>query len=269
MTAFELPADGPLPLGPVQLPAGERITPYGSQVPVAWMTTAAVPDAGLILSVLTDIGDETGGLVPILIPPGIYHHEHGADFGPPDESDDADRFTDAEVMAKLWGENTPSEAEYARYPEYRESLEPFGRQFPGLAPAEHGRLAEGAREHALRMLPEAHVGLVRARRPADVLVAVGWSIFDAGYNPLPVSVGSWCATVLRSWEDRFGARLMWVESDRLRLLVGRPPQTVEAATRVAAEHWAFADECGGVTKTSIKDLAAALVGAPVWTYWWD
>jgi len=43
--------------------------------------------------------------------------------------------------------------------------------------------------------------------------------------------------MLRSWEDRFGARLIDVGFADLRLLVERPPRTLEAAQRLAAEQW--------------------------------
>jgi RNA:NAD 2'-phosphotransferase (TPT1/KptA family) len=50
------------------------------------------------------------------------------------------------------------------------------------------------------------------------------------------------AVVFRSREDRFGARLLEVGFSDIRLLVSRPPKTLEAAQRMAAEHVAFSDE---------------------------
>jgi Domain of unknown function (DUF4253) len=74
--------------------------------------------------------------------------------------------------------------------------------------------------------------------------------------------------VLRSWEARFGARLLRIGADStLRVLVERPPVTVDAAQRVAAEHIAFADEPR--QSGSVADLGEALIGAPIWSFWWD
>ena len=42
-----------------------------------------------------------------------------------------------------------------------------------------------------------------------------------------------------------------------------------AARRVAAGHLCFADECGGEGGYSVAALGAALVDAPIWTFWWD
>jgi hypothetical protein len=50
------------------------------------------------------------------------------------------------------------------------------------------------------------------------------------------------STVLRSWEDRFGTRLLEVGFAGIRLLVSRPPQTLEAAQWIAAEHHVFSDD---------------------------
>jgi hypothetical protein len=46
----------------------------------------------------------------------------------------------------------------------------------------------------------------------------------------------------RSREDRFGGRLLEVGFDDIRLLVSRPPRTLEAVLPIAAEHCAFSDD---------------------------
>jgi hypothetical protein len=51
------------------------------------------------------------------------------------------------------------------------------------------------------------------------------------------------AAVLRSWEDRFGARLLQVGFDEIWLLAERPPRTLQTAEHVAAEHYALNRVC--------------------------
>ena len=64
--------------------------------------------------------------------------------------------------------------------------------------------------------------------------------------------------VLRSWEDRFGATLLQLgPTGVLRVLAERPPATIEAATALAAEHWAF-----GEASDSVQEIAAALIATP-------
>jgi len=85
-----------------------------------------------------------------------------------------------------------------------------------------------------------------------VLVVSG----DQFDDPVPI------AAVLRSWEDRFGARLLEVGFAEIRLLVQRPPRTIEATRAVAAEHFAFADECGAVPPGSGALELAAVTNTP-------
>ncbi len=62
----------------------------------------------------------------------------------------------------------------------------------------------------------------------------GWQVSDAWDSPLLVSA------VLRSWEDRFGARLLQLgPSAEIPLPACRPARTLAAAQAVAVEAWAF------------------------------
>jgi hypothetical protein len=73
-----------------------------------------------------------------------------------------------------------------------------------------------------------------------------------------------------SFEDRFGATLLKLGPGAVRrLLVHRPPRTLEHASRIAAEHSVFCDECAGQGLREALAIAAALIGAPIWTFWWD
>ena len=111
----------------------------------------------------------------------------------------------------------------------------------------------------------ARIGLAVADRPADVLARIGWTGAVNYPTALPI------AAVLRSWEDRFGARLMQIGFDRIRLLVERPPRTADAALRLAAEQYVFCDECHHeiAATGTIPGLAICLLSAPAWTFWWD
>ncbi len=53
------------------------------------------------------------------------------------------------------------------------------------------------------------------------------------------------------------------------VLAERPPRTIEVATQLAAECYAFADEVEHGAERTIRGMAARLVGAPVWAFWWD
>ncbi len=144
----------------------------------------------------------------------------------------------------------------------------FPRPWPGLASAPTP--AADAEAHAAAMAAElaadkAHlVGLVPAVRGADALTAVGWQ-GPANHTNHTREISA----VVRSWEERFGARVVTVGFATLGLSVASPPITFEHARAVAAEHHAFCpdnvDQGGGV----IDEYAEELVGAGMWWFWWD
>jgi len=227
MAADTLPEEGELRLGAVVLPPGRRIVPpEGPGEPVAWVTTQPVQDPGRVWSALSDAYLETG-LVPVVLTDGEQDEDFF--FSAPDDLAELDRLDAASVLGI------------------------------SLAPPEDGKLSMAEHQQVLGSLPPAPIGLVPARRPADVLPAVGWRTIDRFPTSLPI------AAVLRSWE----ARLVDVgPGAQIRLLVERPPRSTEAAQRVAAEHFAFCDECAGQGLHDIPGIAASLVDAPVWTCWW-
>jgi hypothetical protein len=143
-------------------------------------------------------------------------------------------------------------------------LGPSGQRFPGLAPPTGPELDPELTRRALgQYTRDARIGLVPAARPADVLPCLGWD--GACNSRTPVEI----AAVLRSWEDRFGTRLLEVGFADIRLLVTRPPQTLEAARPIAAEHFAFSEEAGRTGLRGVSEIAPALVNNPFWDFWWD
>ena len=277
-----VPEDGPAQIGPVSLPVGQRM--YGAPVPpffrqrfgiadnsgrpVAWVTSRPMADAGQAWLALHE-AQTTTGLVPVLIPPGEDVCESGIteNFGFHGTQDVSliESMSAQTVLNAAW-----DMGEESLDPYLAEERAPFGADFPGLAPAEETRLAAATLRAAVTAEGPAFVGLVAARRPADIPAAVGWSVFgsDAPWTPQARSLE--ISTVLRSWEDRFGACLLRIGFDAiLHVLVERPPRTLEAALGVAAEHFVFADQCGDDSACTVRELAELLVGEPVWHFWWD
>jgi hypothetical protein len=284
VSAAGLPEDGPATIAGVQLPAGERI--YGwsyqisvrdgrpfprsvrSQTPAAWVTSRPMADAGDAFLALSGAHARTG-LVPVLFSPsrGADTASAGA-FGVHGREDLSllDAMSAQAVLAGYWEVDPEEFAEL----DMADQRAPFGPDFPGLAPAEQTRLSEDRLRSAAASEEPAFLALVVAGRPADVPAAVGWSVFGSDSPGRPDARSLQISTVLRSWETRFGARPLRIGGDSiLRVLVERPPSTLETATALAAEHLAFADECDGRNGYSVSRLARILVGKPVWQFWWD
>jgi hypothetical protein len=148
-------------------------------------------------------------------------------------------------------------------------LEPYGRRWPGLAPAgDTGQEPDDFADQYVRDNDDgtSRIILVAAARGADVLTAVGWegAVNYTGDN-------SWLSSVLRSWEDRFGARLVEIGFDTLHLAVAAPPVTSGHCEHVAAEHFAFCpDNIVQGLNPAIRAYAAEQVRAKAgWSFWWD
>lgn len=257
MALSGLPEDGEFRLGSVILADGRRMAVSdGFGDPVIWVTTQPVPDAGAAWAALSDAQQRTG-LLPFLLPDFV------ADFGEPVHVAALDYMDTAQLLEERWDAEMPSDYEDQDDDEWTAMRAPFSRTFPGLAPAEEQYLSPARREQALSALPPAHVGLAAARRSADVLALIGWQGSDQFDDALPI------ATVVRSWEDRFSAKLLRVGDAEIQLLAERPPSTVETAQRLAAEMFAFCDEYGGQGLHDIPRITAALMNSPIWTFWWD
>jgi hypothetical protein len=270
-----LPEDGELRLGPVTLPAGRRITSALSGDPVAWATIQDVPDAGRVWADLSAAHSQTG-LVPFLLA-GLDETTarpwESGEFDDPADVIQLDHMDAASLLKNLWDGKTHEgdedewgEDEDEDFVEaIEEQIAPFSRQFPGLAPAIGEQLEPGQLDDVLGSLPAARIGLVPAARPADVLPLIGWAGTTNWGPEFVLDV----AAVLRSWEDRFGARLLEIGFAEIRLLVERLPRSVAAAQRIAAEHYAFCNECGGRGLSEVPSISPSLVNAPIWTFWWD
>jgi len=143
------------------------------------------------------------------------------------------------------------------------------RSWPGLAdPATPGADPD---EHAARLArapggvseltgcgEPPYLGLVPASDGAAAIAACGWLS--------PAGGAAETAAVVRSWQDRFGARLCSLGIDTLVLSVAWPPVTSEHARRVAAEHLAFCHDLVGLVE--FDEYAEALTGASTWSFWW-
>jgi len=235
---------------------------------VVWITDWTQGSAGMTWARLSEQVGETG-LRPFLLADmaGLPGRPWGAPGGNRNEviSDSlditaADRRDAAAVLAGYWWYD---EETFAEDEEFRAMLAPFGPGFPGLAPATADEADPELTRRALHQYTRgARMGLVPARRQADILAALGWQGAVNSRETADITA------VLRSWEDRFGARLLEVGFAEVRLFVSRPPRTLEAALPIAAEHIAFSEEAHAAL-SDVGGIARAIVDNPFWDFWWD
>ncbi|MFF8743010.1 DUF4253 domain-containing protein [Streptomyces californicus] len=149
--------------------------------------------------------------------------------------------------------------------------------WPGLAPVPAREAAEDPDTAAAGIvavvagdadlwLGGTRMALVPARRSADIPAAIGWTGAVNHEN----DVARLCA-VLRSWEDRYDARVVVLGFDTMIVSVGRPPATMEEARALAAEHYAFCPD--NIDQSPPYDLDAyaekAVLDQDAWSFWWD
>ncbi|MFI6496744.1 DUF4253 domain-containing protein [Nonomuraea typhae] len=180
----------------------------------------------------------------------------------PDDATQIEHFTAEGFMAEVWQEWVAQVP-----PDALAELEPFGALCPGLAPpgalvAEPGAVADWyAGQLAARGMP---LGLAAVDRGADTLAVMGWQ-GALHHNEWMVPL----AAVVRSWEDRFGARVVSLGFNTLDVSVAAPPADLEHALHVAAEHWAFCPDNVVQGPGDLFGYAEQLVGAHAWSFWWD
>lgn len=219
--------------------------------PGTWKALGAPAARAGLLPVLVDLAASGGALGDWGLLPGAmsYAGDHDAE----------------ELLAEYWEDE-------AVYDGAAEDLAPFGPEWPGLARAgvlsadpdtRAAQVADALRGGRDAMVEEPHLALVPARRSADIPAAIGWS----GPANHEGDTGRLCA-VLRSWEDRFGARVVALGPDCLVVSVAAPPATAEDAEAVAAEHFAFCPDTA-VEEGPLRGYAKDLVGSPTWSFWWD
>lgn len=216
--------------------------------PGGWAALGAPAGRAGLLPVLVDLGSGQGGPEDWELAPDqtSYPGDHDAE----------------DVLAELWEAYDAGGADGEG-----------GAEWPGLADAPKlvadpdTRAAEVADTltEGLPWLRRPHLALVPARRSADIPAALGWS----GPVDHEEDVARLCA-VLRSWEDRFGIRVVALGHDHLAVSVAAPPAGPAEAEALTAEHYAFCPYTvlpdDGAT---LESYARGLIGERLWHFWWD
>ncbi len=101
----------------------------------------------------------------------------------------------------------------------------------------------------------------------------GWEIpahldYANSANPAPLAAADHVRMFLR-WYEQYGAEIVTLRYDRvIELHVARPPRRRAAALALAEEHIAYCSDSVG-TALTLQEVAARLLGARMWHFWWD
>lgn len=296
----KVPEDGEPTVGGVRLPNGRRVLAGRRSQPVMWITAEVMDAPGALWASVQGPAQEAGlvavildDLDPFIGLPGYVGSarpwESGELVGVGESS--VEDFDEAEVFRDRWKVHVPlgllpeserpldpfAELHFARRPMVEEDSEetayflgqvaPWGVLFPGLALAERAEIDPAVLRAAVEATKSGRIGLVPATRPADVPYRVGWQgalnhFIGQNQQQAPALL----SVMMRSWEDRFGARLFRLGFDKMQFLVHRPPRSESSALAIAAEHFAFA---GQDSVEMIRMRAVEITNSPTWDFWWD
>jgi hypothetical protein len=248
----------------VDLPDGSVVWPdpgyaplQGPPRPAFWLSDDPVP-----MDLWTRLRAEhpRSGLWPVLLEDSVQPWSAGQVA--PDAASEIDNYRAEAFMAEVWADWVAQ-----AHPEQVEDLAPFGHDCPGLA-ASGDLMADPAAvaDWYAGVLAErgTPLGLVAVERGADALAVMGWQ-GALHHNEWAVPLSA----VVRSWEDRFGARVVGMGFNTLDLSVAAPPVTEEHALYVAAEHWAFCPDSIVQGPGTLADYADQIRGQNAWSFWWD
>jgi hypothetical protein len=111
--------------------------------------------------------------------------------------------------------------------------------------------------------PEVVVAIVPVTEPALVALHLGYG----DWNDCPSAIVH--SAMARRWSTSFGAVPVVFAGDTVEYRVARPVATREQALAVALEQFAYCPDIVLQGTETIERLAADLIGARHWFFWWD
>jgi hypothetical protein len=122
----------------------------------------------------------------------------------------------------------------------------------------------------------AHCDITTGEPYPEVLLCI-IPTHDAWLVPCYLPFGGWNAcpaaeehsALWKYWGERYGAQVVCIADDVVEMQVARPPTTREAALQLAREQFIYCTDIVDQGVESIEALAALLLNASVWYFWWD
>jgi Domain of unknown function (DUF4253) len=118
---------------------------------------------------------------------------------------------------------------------------------------------------------------IRTRQPFDEVYITVLPTRQSWEAACYLKIGGWNAVpnahehsaLWRYWEERYGAKVACIADDVIEFTVERPPQTREEAMELARQQYIYCADIVHQGVQSVEALAATVLKAPVWYFWWD
>jgi hypothetical protein len=112
-------------------------------------------------------------------------------------------------------------------------------------------------------LSQVHIAVI----PAAEAWMVPCYLRIGGWNECPSAEEH--AAIFKYWGEKYGAKVACIADDVIEMMVTRPPVTREGALELAKEQYLYCADIVDQGTGSVEDLAATLLNARVWYFWWD
>lgn len=138
---------------------------------------------------------------------------------------------------------------------------------------EHADWPEDARANATLI---SHLDILSGEPLQEVVISIvpaaqSWQVpcylKTGGWNECPGPAEH--AALFRYWQHKYEATVACVTSDVIEMQVGRPPTTREEALILAREQYVYCPDIVQQGVETIEALAATVLNAKVWYFWWD
>lgn len=120
-----------------------------------------------------------------------------------------------------------------------------------------------AQKHLWSESDEIFLGLVPTQESWQIPACLNFG----GWNDCPMPEIH--VALHKKWEAEYGAEIITAMGDTIECLVSNPPTSREAALNLAKEQFLYAPDIVFQGVPSIEALAATLLNASVWYFWWD
>lgn len=103
--------------------------------------------------------------------------------------------------------------------------------------------------------------------PTNTSWAAACYLKTGGWNNMPFAHEH--AALWRHWEEQYGAKIACIANDTIEFTVARPPRTRDEAMALARQQYIYCADIVHQGVQSVEALAATVLDAPVWFFWWD
>jgi hypothetical protein len=111
--------------------------------------------------------------------------------------------------------------------------------------------------------PKVFIAKIPTLKSYEVPAYLHWG----GWNECPMPEEH--VTILRHWNELYGAEIISLSGDVLECAVNRPPTDKETAFRLAHEQYLYCADIVDQGVGSLYALAAQLINSRTWSFWWD